>query len=76
MDLLTSVMKLIQAAATIGGGLWLLWGAITLGGALKNHDGPPIQSGIWQVVGGGVILAAALLFAQIDVSGLMGGTGG
>lgn len=66
-NLLPDILKLFTQFATIGGGLWLVWGAITTGLALKDHNGPQIQSGIWQVVGGGMIVAAALLFARIAV---------
>ncbi|MFB8608296.1 hypothetical protein [Enterococcus casseliflavus] len=65
MDLVTQVISLISRFATIGGGLWLVWGAIVLAGGLKDKNGPQLQSGIWQVVGGAMIIAAALLFNQI-----------
>lgn len=65
MDLMKSVLTLFVTFATIGGGLWLVWGAITTGLALKDHNGPQIQSGVWQIVGGGLIVAAAQLFNQI-----------
>lgn len=67
MNLLQEVIKLIQQFATMGGGLWILWGAITLGIGLKDSSGPQIQQGIWQVVGGGMIVLAAQLFVQIKV---------
>lgn len=63
--LLQSVLDLISGFAMLGGGLWLLWGAIVLGGGLKDHNGPQIQTGVWQVVGGGLILAAAALFKNL-----------
>ena len=49
----------------IGGGLWAVWGVITLAGGLKDQNGPATQSGVWQVVGGGLIIAAAALFSNI-----------
>ena len=67
MDLLQQVLALITKFAIIGGGLWLLWGAIVLAGGLKDKNGPSLQSGIWQVVGGGLIIAAAALFQNIVV---------
>ena len=51
--------------AIIGGGLWAVWGVITLAGGLKDQNGPATQSGVWQVVGGGLIIAAAALFSNI-----------
>lgn len=65
MDLLNTILTLFTKFAIIGGGLWLVWGAIVTGGALKDHNGPQIQTGVWQIVGGGLIIAAAALFQQI-----------
>ena len=65
MDLLQQVLDLITMFAIIGGGLWLVWGAVVLAGGLKDKNGPALQSGIWQIVGGGLIIAAAELFKKI-----------
>lgn len=65
MDMLNTILSLFTKFAVIGGGLWLVWGAIVTGGALKDHNGPQIQTGVWQIVGGGLIIAAAALFQQI-----------
>ena len=35
------------------------------GGALKDQNGPQIQTGVWQIIGGGLIIAAAALFKVI-----------
>ena len=40
---------------------------VVLAGGLKDHNGPGIQSGVWQLVGGGMIVAAAQLFGQISL---------
>jgi len=66
-SLFSDILNLVQKFAIIGGALWLLWGAIVLAGGIKDHNGPGIQSGIWQIVGGGLILAAAVLFGNITV---------
>lgn len=65
MDMLNTILSLFTKFAITGGGLWLVWGAIVTGGALKDHNGPQIQTGVWQIVGGGLIIAAAALFQQI-----------
>ena len=65
MDLLNQVLTSITKFAIVGGGLWLVWGAIVLAGGLKDKNGPALQSGIWQIVGGGLIIAAAALFSSI-----------
>lgn len=65
MDLLNQVLEMITRFATIGGGLWLVWGVVVLAGGLKDKNGPALQSGIWQIVGGGLIIAAAVLFNSV-----------
>lgn len=63
--ILTQALDLFVKFASIGGGLWTVWGVITLAGGLRDHQGPQIQSGVWQAVGGGLIIAAATLFKNI-----------
>lgn len=65
--MLASVVALITKFAVAGGGLWCVWGAIVLAGGLHEKNGNQIQSGIWQLVGGGMIIAAAALFAQVKI---------
>lgn len=65
MDLLGQVLEMVTKFAIIGGGLWLVWGAVVLAGGLKDKNGPQLQAGIWQVVGGGMIIAAAALFSGV-----------
>lgn len=65
MDLLNDVITLVTKFAVIGGGLWLVWGVVVLAGGLKDKNGPALQTGIWQVVGGGLIIAASALFANV-----------
>ncbi len=65
MDMLGTILDLVQKFATIGGGLWLIIGVFVLANGLKDHNGPPTKAGIWQIVGGGMIVAAAVLFKQI-----------
>lgn len=66
--MLNTILGLLSSAALLGGSLWLLWGAVVLAGGLKDQNGPQQQSGIWQIVGGGLIIAAAALFKTIDPS--------
>lgn len=65
MNLLNQVLSLVTKFAIIGGGLWLVWGVVVLAGGLKDKNGPALQSGIWQIVGGGLIVAAAALFSSV-----------
>ena len=63
--ILNQVLDLFTKFAVIGGGLWAVWGVIIVAGGLRDHNGPQILTGIWQVVGGGLIVAAAALFKTI-----------
>lgn len=65
MGLLKQVLDLVTKFAILGGGLWLVWGVVVLAGGLKDKNGPALQSGIWQIVGGGLIIAAAALFKTL-----------
>ena len=65
MELLNQVLTLVTKFAIIGGDLWLVWGVVVLAGGLKDKNGPALQSGIWQIVGGGLIIAAAALFSSV-----------
>lgn len=62
---LSTVLEYIRTFAVMGGGLLCLWGVITLGTNIKDHNGPGIQQAIWQVVGGALIIAAGILFSSI-----------
>lgn len=64
-NLLSQVLSLVQKFAIVGGGLWLVWGIIVLAGGLKDKNGPAMQSGLWQIVGGGLIIAGAVLFDTV-----------
>ncbi|EOH94632.1 hypothetical protein ACTNBL_07335 [Enterococcus villorum] len=71
-NLLEKVFKLVSNFTLVGGGLWLIWGTVILAGALKDKNGPQLQQGIWQIVGGGLILVAAGWFGtQFDFSSLL-----
>lgn len=65
--LMQTILDLLSQFAMIGGGLWLLWGAVVLAGGLKDHTGPQIQAGVWQIIGGGLILAAAGMFKTFAI---------
>ncbi|MGO2520117.1 MAG: hypothetical protein ACTH8F_08345 [Microbacterium sp.] len=68
--LLTDVLNLFTTFAILGGGVWLVWGVIVLAGGLKDHNGPQIQTGVWQVIGGALIMTAAGLFKVLAVPAL------
>ena len=45
----TNVLNTLSTWVIIGGGLWGVFGGVTLAGGLKDHAGPQIQSGVWQL---------------------------
>lgn len=63
--MLEAALDLFVKFATVGGGLWTVWGIITLAGGLRDHNGAQTQTGMWQAIGGGMIIAAAQLFSTI-----------
>lgn len=74
MEIFNSIIDLLKSAVLLGGGIYTIWGVVMLGTSLKDHNGPGIQNGIWQIVGGLLILAAVVLFSNL--SGIGGGGGG
>lgn len=67
MALLNQVLTLISTIIGAGGAALGLWGAVTLGSALPNHDGPGITNGFWRLLGGALIIAAAVMFSKITL---------
>lgn len=65
-QIFTQVMSLIQVAIIAGGSIWLVVGAVIFALGLKNKEAPQIQSGIWQIIGGAVIIAAGAFFTNIQ----------
>lgn len=61
-----TIMNLIKTAVIAGGGIWLVVGVIIFALGLKNKEAPQIQSGIWQIIGGFLIVAAGAYFATIS----------
>ena len=51
-DAITTAKNLLSKAATAGGGLWAVWGLVTLGMSIKDSNGPGIGNAIWQILGG------------------------
>lgn len=58
-SVVTSVLSTLATWVVVGGGFWAVWGAVTLGGGLSDHNSPQIQNGVWKIVGGAIVIAAA-----------------
>lgn len=67
MEMVASITALISNVVTFAGGLLLLFGAITLGTNLKDHNGPGISNGAWAMAGGVLIIAVAAYFSTLSV---------
>lgn len=63
---LNTVLTTLTTYVKLAGGVLCVWGAVVLGSGLNDHNGPGIQQGIWRIVGGGVIIAAAALFSSLS----------
>lgn len=65
--MITNVLNMVTQFAIIGGALWLIWGVVVLAGGLKDKNGPGLQSGVWQIVGGALIIVAGSMFKTVIV---------
>ncbi len=64
-NLLNEVLRLASQFTRVGGALWSAWGVIILAGAIKDKTGPALQSAIWQIVGGIMIIMTSYLFTYV-----------
>ncbi|PVV32947.1 hypothetical protein DD718_09545, partial [Bifidobacterium bifidum] len=58
-SVVTSALQLFSQFAIIGGGLWAVWGVVTLAGGLKEQKGPPPPAGGRAGGGRGPFIAGA-----------------
>ena len=65
---ITTAKTLLSKAATAGGGLWAVWGLVTLGMSIKDSNGPGIGNAIWQILGGAIIIAAGVAINALDLA--------
>ena len=68
MEMVAAITKLISNVVTFAGGLLLLFGAVTLGTNLKDHNGPGIICVAWAMAGGILIIAVAAYFGTLTVA--------
>ena len=67
-EAITTAKSLLSKAATAGGGLWAVWGLVTLGMSIKDSNGPGIGNAIWQILGGAIIIAAGVAIGALDLT--------
>ena len=58
-------VELMTRACTLGGGAVTGWGVVLLGGALKDKNGVSMDTGIWQIIAGVIIIAGGQLFGNL-----------
>ncbi|MCL1802738.1 MAG: hypothetical protein FWG30_03720 [Eubacteriaceae bacterium] len=66
-SIFNDVISLMSKVVSAGGTLWLIWGLIVLATGIKDKSGPQLQSGIWQIIGGGLIIMASELFKNVSL---------
>lgn len=62
---LTTILDLLKQACILGGGVLMVFGGVTIGTNLKDHNGPAITGGILEIAGGALIIACGALFMAL-----------
>ena len=69
--MLANIISLVSGCVTFLGGFLILWGAVSLGLAIREQQGgAQIASAISTRAGGAIIGAAAVYFGMLDPSWL------
>lgn len=69
MEFLNSILKFMSTGIVAGGTLYGVIGGVQLGLAIKDHQGPAIQSAIFQIVGAAMVIACGAIVANINFGG-------
>ena len=71
MNMLANIISLVSGCVTFLGGFLVVWGAVSLGLAIREQQGgSQIASAISTIAGGAIIIAAAVYFGMLDTSWL------
>lgn len=69
--MLSQIINLVSGCVTFLGGFLIVWGAVSLGLAIReNQGGPQLATAISTIAGGAIIVAAAVYFGMLDTSWL------
>ena len=69
MNMLANIISLVSGCVTFLGGFLVVWGAVSLGLAIREQQGgSQIASAISTIAGGAIIIAAAVYFGMLDTS--------
>ena len=63
----TQMITLLSKGVLAAGALLAVWGMISVGRGLKDSNGPGIQNGIMELIGGGIDIAASQLITTITL---------
>lgn len=61
------MITLLSKGVLAAGALLAVWGMISVGRGLKDSNGPGIQNGIMELIGGGIVIAASQLITTITL---------
>ena len=65
--MLANIISLVSGCVTFLGGFLVVWGAVSLGLAIREQQG---GSQISTIAGGAIIIAASVYFGMLDTSWL------
>ena len=70
--MLANIISLVSGCVTFLGGFLVVWGAVSLGLAIREQQGgsQQIATAISTIAGGAIIIAAAVYFGMLDTSWL------
>jgi len=66
-NMFTSAMELLQKGVGALGAVLAIFGLVTLGKSIKDSNGPGIAAGISEIIGGGIIVLAAVMFGDVSL---------
>ncbi len=69
--MLSNIISLVSGCVTFLGGFIVVWGAVSLGIAIRSETGAggaQLAGAIATIAGGAIIIAAAVYFGQLDTS--------
>ncbi len=63
--MLQTVVSLLSTGVGIAGGILVVWGLVTIGTSISQHQGQDLTPGIMKLIGGAIVVAAAALFGDV-----------
>ena len=66
-NMFTQMIGYLSNGVRAAGALLAVWGLISVGRGLKDSNGPGIQNGVMELIGGGIIILAATAISSITL---------